>query len=102
MTLSENVEVGLPIPNKQRNSAIYLASVDEEGNVELLNTRRDEDMAYAFTNRFGRFCIVAPTELDNTDTDSDYTMFLAGGTVLLLAAGYLLLRMARKKGEADE
>lgn len=102
VTLSENVEVGLPIPNKQKNSAIYLASLDEEGNVELLNTRRDEGMAYAFTNRFGRFCIVAPTELDNTDTDSDYTMFLAGGTVLLLAAGYLLLRMARKKGEADE
>lgn len=102
ITLAEDVEVGLPIPARQRNSAIYLAAVDEEGNVELLNTRRDDDMAYAFTRRFGRFCIVAPTSLDETEDHSNYKMFLAGGTMLLLAAGYLLLRKARKKGETDE
>ncbi|MBQ7841779.1 MAG: chitobiase/beta-hexosaminidase C-terminal domain-containing protein [Lachnospiraceae bacterium] len=102
ISITENVEVGFPIPQQYRNCAISIASVDEEGNVELFDTRRDHDMAYAFVNRLGDYCLVAPVYLEETEENMDFGIIIAGCTLLLFAAGYLLLRFAKKKGETDE
>jgi len=100
--LENEVEVGFPIPENARNSAISIAGMDEEGNVMLYDTRRDNDMAYAFTDHIGQYCIVGLKEAEAKEESSHYSIWLAITTAVLLAVGYLLIRMAGKKGEADE
>ena len=96
------VELGLPIPQEYRNSAIAIAYIDEEGNAEVYETRRDGDMAYAFIEHFSRYCVIAPVNLTESKSGVNPTVIavVAGG--LLLAGGYLFLRMGRKKNKEEE
>ncbi|MBR2948358.1 MAG: chitobiase/beta-hexosaminidase C-terminal domain-containing protein [Lachnospiraceae bacterium] len=97
VVLSEEVEVGFPIPQQYVNSAIYVASVDEEGNVNLFDTRRDDDMAYVFTDRFGRYCIVGATDVADEEKAFDFGLLGAAATALLLGLGYFLIRKSGKR-----
>lgn len=97
MVLSEKVEIGFPIPQQYVNSAIYIASIDEEGNVNLFDTRRDKDMAYVFTDHFGRYCIVGAFDTDSEEKAFDFGLLGAAASVLLLALGYVLIRKSGKR-----
>lgn len=93
------VELGLPIPSGYRNSVISIGYVDDDGNVELFDTRRDDDMVYAFVDHFSRYCIVVPVYDADEAAGLNMTVILAGLIAVLLAGGYVFLRLSRKKKE---
>lgn len=91
------VEIGIPIPQKYSNSAISIAYVDEDGNVELHETRRNGNMAYAYVTHFSRYCIVAPVNFEQVETGMSIGKIVISVGVALFVAGYLLIRSGRKK-----
>ncbi|MGN0330846.1 MAG: chitobiase/beta-hexosaminidase C-terminal domain-containing protein [Kineothrix sp.] len=93
----KRTELGLPIPQGYDNSAISIAYVDDEGGVELCETRRENGMVYAFVDRFDRYCIVAPVNWEREAKDSDWERIILAAGAVLLAAGYLLLRIGKRK-----
>lgn len=96
-----DVEIGLPVQSQYQNKAISVAYVNEDGNVETFETRRDNDMVYAHITHFGRYCIVAPVNLEEEETQPDIVKMIRIVTVVLLAAGYVLLRLGRKKNKEE-
>lgn len=96
-----DVELGLPIPQQYRNSAISIAYVDEDGNVEVCETRRDGDMAYAHVTHFSRYCIVAPVNLSEEESENIMGKVIPVTGAFLLVAGYLLIRLGRKKNKEN-
>ena len=54
-------------------------------------------MAYVFTNRFGRYCIVGAVETAGEEKSFDLSLLGAAASVLLLALGYILIRQSRKR-----
>lgn len=101
-----DIEIGLPIPAQYRNSAISVAYVNEDGNVEIYETRRDNDMAYAHITHFSRYCIVAPVNFEEEESEADTVKIISVMGIIFLAGGYILLRLGRKrkkeKGVSDE
>lgn len=100
-----DVEIGLPIPAQYQNSAISIAYVNEDGNVETYETRRNNDMAYAHITHFSRYCIVAPVNFEE-EPEADTVKIISVMGIVFLAGGYILLRLGRKrkkeKGVSDE
>ncbi|MGN1180550.1 MAG: chitobiase/beta-hexosaminidase C-terminal domain-containing protein [Suilimivivens sp.] len=96
---SGDVEIGLPVSPQYRNNAISIAYVNEDGNVETYETRRDNDMVYAHITHFGRYCIVAPVNFDEEESEEDIVKMIRIVAVVLLVAGYILLRLGRKKSK---
>ena len=100
-----DVEIGLPIPAQYQNSAISIAYVNEDGNVETYETRRNNDMAYAHITHFSRYCIVAPVNFEE-EPEADNVKIISVMGIVFLAGGYILLRLGRKrkkeKGVSDE
>lgn len=94
-----DVEIGLPVEQQYRNRAFSIAHVDEDGNVETYETRRDNDMAYAHVTHFGRYCIVAPVNFESEESQTNIVRVVPVMGAALLAAGYILLRMGRKKNK---
>lgn len=52
------VEIGLPIPKELKSAVIYMIYVDDSGNIQKLETRRDGNMAYAKTDHFSCYALV--------------------------------------------
>lgn len=96
-----DVEIGLPVPSQYQNNTISVAYVNEDGNVETFETRRDNEMVYAHITHFGRYCIVAPVNLEEEETQPDIVKMIRIVAVVLLAAGYVLLRLGRKKNKEE-
>ncbi len=93
-----DIEIGLPVQPEYQNNAISIAYVNEDGNVETFETRRDNDMVYAHITHFGRYCIVAPVNLEEEESNGNMVK-ITGAIVGLLAAGYISLRLGRKKNK---
>ena len=58
------IEIGLPIPVEYENAMIYIVHVQEDGNIELFETRRSGGVAYAKVDHLSVFSITAPVEFD--------------------------------------
>ena len=97
-----DVEIGLPVLPQYQNNAISVAYVNEDGNVETFETRRDNGMVYAHITHFGRYCIVAPVNLEDEETQQDIVKMIGIVAGVLLVAGYVLLRLGRKKNKEEE
>lgn len=91
-----DVEIGLPVLPEYQNKAISIAYVNEDGNVEAYETRRDNDMAYAHVTHFGRYCIVAPIHFEEEEPENNI-MKLAVAVIGMMGTGYGLLRLGRKR-----
>lgn len=98
----EEVEIGLPIAAEYRNSVFSIAYVDEDGNVELRKTRRDNDMAYAEISHLGRYCIVAPVNFEPEASNKGALAVIPVLGAASLAAGYTMMRMGRKKKKEND
>lgn len=96
-----DVEIGLPVSPEYQNNVISIAYVNEDGNVEIYETRRDNDMAYAHVTHFGRYCIVAPVNLEEEKANNT-TVWLLCAVVGLMGTGYLLLRLGRKRNRQEK
>ena len=96
-----DVEIGLPVSPEYQNNAISIAYVNEDGNVEIYETRRDNDMVYAHVTHFGRYCIVAPVNLEEEKANNTAVKLICA-VVGLMGAGYVLLRLGRKRARAEK
>lgn len=92
-----DAEIGLPVLPQYQNNEISIAYVNEDGNVETYETRRDNDMVYAHVTHFGRYCIVAPVNLEEEEPEKDIAKMICITAGALLVAGYILLRLGRKR-----
>ena len=93
----KEIEVGIPIPVEYQNSIIHLVRVQDDGYVEVCNTRRSNGVAYVKTEALGCYSIAAPIGYKQDEEGVPQKAIYYGGAVLFVGVGSLLLYLARKK-----
>ena len=58
------IEIGLPIPVEYENAMLYIVHVQEDGNIELFETRRSGGIAYAKVDHLSIYSITAPVDYE--------------------------------------
>lgn len=96
------IEIGLPIPAEYENSIIHIVHVEEDGTVEVYDTRRSNRVAYAKVDHLSVFSIAAPVEYQDEKEAFPWLMAIYGAAVLLILIGIWLIYRARKNEREDE
>ncbi|MDD6657405.1 MAG: chitobiase/beta-hexosaminidase C-terminal domain-containing protein [Lachnospiraceae bacterium] len=99
------VELGLAIPSEYENAIIKVVQLQDDGTIQIYETRRSNGVAYANIQKTGVYAIIAPIDQSK---ESNLTVLrniaIVSAFVLILAGGGLFIRNNRKKKKqkADE
>ena len=99
------VELGLTIPSEYENAIIKVVQLQDDGTIQIYETRRSNGVAYANIQKTGVYAIIAPIDQSK---ESNLTVLrniaIVSAFVLILAGGGLFIRNNRKKKKqkADE
>lgn len=95
------IEIGLPIPVEYENAMIYIVHVQEDGNIELFETRRSGGVAYAKVDHLSVFSITAPVEFDEEVSTFPWLPVMYTLAVTLTGIGVVLIYKAKKQRRED-
>lgn len=95
------IEIGLPIPVEYENAMIYIVHVQEDGNVELFETRRSGGVAYAKVDHLSVFSITAPVEFDEEASSFPWLPIMYTLAVGLTGIGAWLIYKSKKQRRED-
>lgn len=97
------VEIGIPIPVQYENSLIQVVHVDEDGTIEVYDTRRSRGVAYAKVDHFSVYALAAPIDYAEKAEDFPWKTVIYFTSVAFIGLGGFLLNRARKmKKEGEE
>ncbi len=100
------IEIGLPIPVDYENSLIRVIHVQEDGSIEVFDTRRSGGVAYVVTDHLSVYAIAAPTDFQEQTGDFPWLPAIYTAAVVLIGTGVFLLyrsrKMKREGREQDE
>lgn len=96
------IEIGLPIPAKYQNSIIHVVRIEEDGSVQLFDTRRSNGVAYAKVDHLSVYSIAAPVEYEEGEEGLPWFLILYSATIGFLGLGILLIYKSRKRNREDE
>lgn len=100
------IEIGLPIPVDYENSLIRVIHVQEDGSIEVFDTRRSGGVAYVVTDHLSVYAIAAPTDFQEQTGDFPWIPVIYTAAVVLIGTGVFLLyrsrKMKREGREQDE
>lgn len=95
------IEIGLPIPVEYENAMIYIVHVQEDGNIELFETRRSGGVAYAKVDHLSVFSITAPVEFEEENTSFPWLPVAYTLAVGLTGLGIWLIYKSKKQRRED-
>lgn len=95
------IEIGLPIPVEYENAMIYIIHVQEDGNIELYETRRSGGVAYAKVDHLSVFSITAPVEFDEETSTFPWMPIIYTLAVGLAGIGVWLIYKSKKQRRED-
>ncbi len=95
------IEIGLPIPVEYENAMIYIVHVQEDGNIELFETRRSGGVAYAKIDHLSVFSITAPVEFDEEVSTFPWLPVMYTLAVGLTGIGIWLIYKSKKQRRED-
>ena len=95
------IEIGLPIPVEYENAMIYIIHVQEDGNIELFETRRSGGVAYAKVDHLSVFSITAPVEFEEENTSFPWLPVAYTLAVGLTGLGIWLIYKSKKQRRED-
>ena len=95
------IEIGLPIPVEYENAMIHIVHVQEDGNIELFETRRSGGVAYAKVDHLSVFSITAPVEFDEEASTFPWLPIAYTLAVGLTGIGIWLIYKAKKERRED-
>ena len=90
------IEIGLPIPVEYENAMLYIAHVQEDGNIELYETRRSGGIAYAKVDHLSVYSIAAPVEFTEEKTTFPWLPVIYTAAVSVTGLGIWMINKARK------
>lgn len=93
---SGEIEIGLPIPAEYENSLIRVVHVQEDGSVEVFETRRSGGVAYVMTDHLSVYAIAAPVEFQEGQKGFPWTAAVYTAAVALAGAGIFLIYRSKK------
>ena len=95
---SSPVEIGIPIPEEYLDAAVQIVYVKEDGTIRLLETRRENGMAYAMTDHFSNYVLVGVEREEERQLGVDYLLLLeiTAGVFLLVGIVYFLIKKIPK------
>ena len=100
------IEIGLPIPVDYENSLIRVIHVQEDGSIEVFDTRRSGGVAYVVTDHLSVYAIAAPTDFQEQTGDFPWLPVIYTAAVVLIGTGVFVLyrsrKMKREGREQDE
>lgn len=96
------VELGLAIPSEFENAIIKVIQLQEDGTIQVYETRRSNGTAYANIDKMGVFAIIAPIDQkDESNVALIRNMIIAGAVFLICAGGGMFAYSRRRKKESD-
>lgn len=95
------IEIGLPIPVEYENAMIYIVHVQEDGNIELYETRRSGGVAYAKVDHLSVYAITAPVEFEEEKASFPWLPVMYTIAVGLTGAGCFMIYRAKKEKRED-
>ena len=95
------IEIGLPIPVEYENAMIYIVHVQEDGNIELFETRRSGGVAYAKVEHLSVYSITAPVEFDEEESKFPWLPVMYTMAVGLTGCGVWLIYKSKKEKRED-
>lgn len=95
------IEIGLPIPVEYENAMIYIVHVQEDGNIELYETRRSGGVAYAKVDHLSIFSITAPVEFEEEKSTFPWLPVMYALMVTLIGIGGWLIFKSKKQSRED-
>lgn len=98
------VEIGLPIPKQLKSAVIYMIYVGEDGTIQKLETRRDNQMAYAKTDHFSCYALVGADLSDHSTFSFQwiYLVFILAGYSVLFLIIYAVVSIYRVEKRRKE
>lgn len=96
------IEIGLPIPVKYQNSIIHVARIEDDGSIQVFDTRRSNGVAYAKVDHLSVYSIAAPVEYEQEQSSVPWFLILYSAAVGFLTLGILLIYQSRKRNREDE
>jgi len=95
------IEIGLPIPADYENSLLRIVHIQEDGTVEVYDTRRSSGMAYAKVGHLSVYSIAAPVEYTEKKETFPWRLAIYCSAVVMVGVGFLLFKRARKLDRED-
>lgn len=95
------IEIGLPIPVAYENAMIYIVHVQDDGNIELFETRRSGGMAYAKVDHLSVYAIASPVEFTEEGEAFNWLPVIYGLAVAFVGIGVWLICESRKEKRED-
>lgn len=90
------IEIGLPIPVEYENAMLYIVHVQEDGNIELYETRRSGGIAYAKVEHLSVYSIAAPVEFAGEEKAFPWLPVIYTAAVSVTGLGIWMINKARK------
>lgn len=91
------IEIGLPIPVEYENAMIYIVHVQEDGNIELYETRRSGGVAYAKVDHLSVYSITAPVDFAEEKSSFPWLPVIYTLAVGFTGVGIGLIYKAKKQ-----
>ena len=95
------IEIGLPIPVEYENAMIYIVHVQEDGNIELYETRRSGGIAYAKVDHLSIYSITAPVEFAEEEPPFHWLPIMYSLGVAVTGIGIWMIYKSRKTKRED-
>ena len=93
------IEIGLPIPLEYENAMIYIAHVQDDGNIELFETRRSGGIAYAKVDHLSIYSITAPVAFEEEPEPFPWLPVVYGLAVTVTGIGIGMIYKSKAKRE---
>ena len=79
-----------------------MVRIEEDGSVQLFDTRRSNGVAYAKVDHLSVYSIAAPVEYEEGEEGLPWFLILYSATIGFLGLGILLIYKSRKRNREDE
>ncbi len=102
ITPQGDIEVGLPIPADYQNGLVEICSIDSDGSIEFLPTRRSGGIAYAVVDDVSKYAITVPVLAEDDNTLRNLIIYSSIGAVALAVAVMTVTAKKKKGTVADD
>lgn len=99
---TEEVEIGIPIPERYRNAAVTIVYINEENQITKLPTRRQDGMAYASVTHFSHYALVGTELVGQESREIPWLWILMGVAGLTAISGLIYFLKNRRKDYPNE
>lgn len=93
----EKMEISIPIPEGYEDAVLTVARIEEGNHLTSLETRREDGMLYAKTQKLGSFVIVGSGRPETEKSVKFYLPVLEGAAAMTLLGGVAYFGMVRMK-----